>query len=267
MPSGKVVPSPIFVALVVATIASAAHLASTKAEGLFSSGGLIGFDPSLNTRLSLFVFVALAWVVSLTFHEFGHAFTAWKGGDYTVASKGYLNLDPRKYTDPGLSLLLPMVFLLMGGIGLPGGAVWIQTNLIASKWMRSLMSLAGPLTNLAFAFVALVPIRLGIVDSDRYGLMVGLAFVGFLQISAFVLNMIPMPGLDGFGALEPHLSRELSLQFRQVGRNGFLILIAVLWFWKAANRAFFDFVFWIFELSGVDSSLAIDGLRAFQFWN
>src|SRR3982074_2160349 len=75
------------------------------------------------------VFLVLGgWGVSLCLHEFGHAFVAFKGGDREVYFKGYLTLDPRRYTDPVLSLVLPLALLAIGGIPLPGGAVWINHN-------------------------------------------------------------------------------------------------------------------------------------------
>ena len=61
--------------------------------------------------------------MSLCLHEFGHALVAYRGGDRSVRGKGYLTLDIRRYTDVGLSFVLPVLFLLLGGIPLPGGAV------------------------------------------------------------------------------------------------------------------------------------------------
>ena len=82
-----------------------------------------------------FIVVLVGWVFSLTLHEFSHAFVAYRGGDYTVKDKGYLTFNPLKYTHPVYSILLPLVFLLLGGIGLPGGAVYIETwRLYSRKW-------------------------------------------------------------------------------------------------------------------------------------
>ena len=63
-------------------------------------------------RLAVFVLVVSGWVVGLCLHEFGHALTAYRGGDTTVADTGYLTLDPLKYTDPLLSLILPVTLHL-----------------------------------------------------------------------------------------------------------------------------------------------------------
>ena len=67
-----------------------------------------------------FMIVLLGWIFSLCLHEFSHALVAYYGGDYTVKDKGYLTFNPLKYTHPVFSLLLPLLFLVMGGIGLPG---------------------------------------------------------------------------------------------------------------------------------------------------
>ena len=62
--------------------------------------------------------------------------------------KGYLTLDPRKYTDPVFSLVLPLLILAIGGIPLPGGAVWINHHALRNKRVESMVSLAGPFFNL-----------------------------------------------------------------------------------------------------------------------
>ena len=95
-----------------------------------------------------FIVVLVGWILSLSLHEFSHALVAYMGGDYTVREKGYLTFNPLKYTHPVYSLLLPLLFLVMGGIGLPGGAVYIETWRLRSKNWRTAVSLAGPLSHL-----------------------------------------------------------------------------------------------------------------------
>ena len=83
-----------------------------------------------------FIVVLIGWVFSLTLHQFSHAMVPYRGGDFTVREKGYLTFNPLKYTHPVYSILLPVVFLLLGGIGLPGGAVYIETwRLYSRKWV------------------------------------------------------------------------------------------------------------------------------------
>ena len=103
-------PSPIFLGLVA--------LFASPVDGLDRASATSSFD--------VFLFVAAGWIVSLCLHEYAHALVAYKGGDHDVAHRGYLTLNPMKYTHPLLSFVLPVVFLLLGGIGLPGGAVWVD---------------------------------------------------------------------------------------------------------------------------------------------
>ncbi len=63
-----------------------------------------------------FGIVLFGWIFSLCLHEFSHALVAYYGGDYTVREKGYLTFNPLKYTHPLFSILLPMLFLVLGGI-------------------------------------------------------------------------------------------------------------------------------------------------------
>ena len=90
-----------------------------------------------------FVFVLIGWIFSLCLHEFSHTLVAYLGGDTTVKDKGYLTFNPLKYTHPVYSLLLPLLFLVLGGIGLPGGAVYIETWRLRSRNSISAVSARG----------------------------------------------------------------------------------------------------------------------------
>jgi Zn-dependent protease len=106
--------------------------------------------------IEIAIFVFLGWILSLCLHEFGHAIAAYYGGDTSVKEKGYLTLNPLKYVDPVLTLIMPMIFLLMGGIGLPGASVYINSSQIRNRMWLSLTSIAGPLASLVSALVLVV---------------------------------------------------------------------------------------------------------------
>ena len=108
--------SPWFLALVAVTVLGGFLAASATTRPVLTTG--------------IVLLVLAGWAVSLCLHEFGHAYTAYRGGDRSVRAKGYLTLDIRRYADLGLSLVLPVFFLLLGGIPLPGGAVWIDHGAI-----------------------------------------------------------------------------------------------------------------------------------------
>ncbi len=245
-------PSPIFLAIVALTAA----------------GGTVAWLSAQQIRplayVGVFVFVIFGWLVSLCLHEFGHAYTAWRFGDRDVAVRGYLTLNPLKYSHPLLSLGLPVLFIALGGIGLPGGAVYVQTAFM-SKRQKTLVSLAGPAVNLVFAVVLLTLIRV-LYDPAHSVFWAGMAFLAFLQITALLLNMLPIPGLDGYGALEPHLSAETQRALQPAKQWGFFLLLLLL-LAPGLNQWFFSAVYWLFDLSGVSSALSAVGGQLTRFWS
>lgn len=214
--------------------------------------------------VGVFLFVIAGWLVSLCLHEFGHAYTAWRFGDQDVAIRGYLTLNPLKYSSPLLSLGLPLLFIALGGIGLPGGAVYLRTEFMTPR-QRTLVSLAGPSANLVLGIVLLVATKM-FWDPAHSVFWAGVAFLGFLQVTALVLNLLPIPGLDGYGAVEPHLSPATRRALEPVRQFGFVILIVVL-MTPALNQWFFNIVFWFFDLSGVPDRLAMFGGHLTRFWS
>src|SRR5262245_54266040 len=149
--------------------------------------------------MECFYIVTAAWIFSVCLHEFAHAWVAYRGGDHTVKDKGYLTFNPLKYTDPVFSIILPVVFMALGGIGLPGGAVYINRSLLRSRRWETMMSLAGPGANLVVAILIGALFKFGVVPASTDSLAaVSLAFLLHLQVSAIILNLLPLPPLDGF---------------------------------------------------------------------
>ncbi|MDU0290170.1 site-2 protease family protein [Saccharothrix longispora] len=249
MKRSAVRPSPLFLSLLAVTVAGAV---------------LTLFDES---RVALIggtvLFVLGGWAVSLCLHEFGHAIVAYRGGDHAVRAKGYLTLDIRRYTDPVLSIVLPLVLLAFGGIPLPGGAVWINHHALRDRRVESMVSLAGPLSNLLLGFLLAMSVAL---FSPPLGLAAALSYLAMLQVLAFVLNILPIPGLDGWGAIEPYMSysvRQFGAKARQWAP---FVLFAVLIGFPTVARLFFDASYAVFGLVGGEDWLAGRGQRTFMFW-
>jgi Zn-dependent protease len=245
-------PSPIFLALVAITAAGGvlAWLSASTVQPL--------------AYIGVFIFVIAGWMVSLCLHEFAHAFTAWRFGDHDVEVRGYLTLNPLRYAHPVLSIVFPVLIIAIGGIGLPGGAVWVRTSWM-TKRQKTLVSLSGPFTNLAFAVVLLVLTRLAYDDAHAV-FWAGMAFLGFLQVTAFVLNILPVPGFDGYGALEPHLSPQTQRAVAPAKGWAFIIVLLLL-FTPEVNRWFFSVVLWFFDIFNVPPWLVGDGRGLTQFWS
>lgn len=250
-------PSPIFYGILAVTVLGGVLLA------LFP---ILDADASQDpvATIGLLLLVLGGWALSLTLHEFGHAIVAYRGGDTEVAAKGYLTMDVRHYTDPALSIVLPLVILAIGGIPLPGGAVWINHWALRSRTVAMWVSLAGPLSNLAFGL--LLTLAIAFIPGIPVSLLIGLSLLAWFQILAFVLNILPVPGLDGWGAIEGYLSP----QAREIGAKArpwaplvlFLLLITA----PPVADLFFALADGAFTLVGGDGQIARVGLGLFQFW-
>lgn len=248
-------PSPVFLALV----------ALTAVGGVLAwTAGSVGPTNPPLAYAGVFVFVITGWVVSLCLHEFGHAVTAWRFGDHDVAARGYLTLNPLKYSNPMLSLGLPLLFIALGGIGLPGGAVWVRTDFM-TKRQRTLVSLAGPAANLILAGLLLGAGAL-FASPERSVFWSGVAFLGLLQVMALVLNLLPIPGLDGFSALEPHLSPQTQHALAGFKQWGILLLLFIL-LMPPLNGWFFGAVYGLYDLLGGNRGLAASGFLLTLFWH
>ena len=80
---------------------------------LFLTSGWMTWAEFGNVRLDVFLFVVSGWLVSLCLHEYAHAVVAFMAGDRNVAHRGYLTLNPLKYSHPLLSIVLPVVVVLL----------------------------------------------------------------------------------------------------------------------------------------------------------
>ncbi len=170
-----------------------------------------------NVRFDVFLFVISGWLVSLCLHEYAHALVAFRAGDLGVAERGYLTLNPLKYSHPLLSIVLPVVVVLLGGIGLPGGAVWVEHGQIRGRLRHTLISLAGPLTNVVFTLLLVLPFVFNPDLVAHLEFWAGVALLAFLQLTASLLNLLPVPGLDGGNIIQPVAVAEVAAGVRPDG--------------------------------------------------
>ena len=211
-----------------------------------------------------FLVVLVGWIFSLCLHEFSHALVAYYGGDTTVREKGYLTFNPLKYTHPVFSIVLPLLFLFMGGIGLPGGAVYIERWRIHNRFWLSAMSLAGPLANLLFAIILGLILRFSPVTDS--GIWPGLSFLLVLQISAVLFNLIPLPPFDGYNAIEPFLPQAIHGLVDSFRDMAIWIVLLAFWFVPSIGSLFWGTVFTLSTSLGVDWDMVTAGLQQFRFW-
>jgi len=252
---GAIRVSPVFLALVAATAASGALL-------------WYGIVPAYAGPLTI-LFVTAGWITSVCVHEFAHALVAYLGGDLSVKDSGYLDMNPLRYTNVLLSLVMPVLFLLLGGIGLPGGAVYINRAALRSRTWDSTVSVAGPvgtlLCGLLVALPFVIPGHGAWINQTNLNFFAALAFLGFIEAVALVLNLLPVPGLDGCGIIRPwlpYLAQGFAIQY---GQLGILAVFAALWLVPPVSQAFFGFVFDITNLIGIDPRFIIYGQAHMRF--
>ena len=185
------------------------------------------------------VFFLLALVVSISIHEFSHAWSAYQLGDPTARNQGRLTLNPIRHFDPLGALMI--VFMAISGVGIgwgkpvPVNPYNLRTN---PRVGMGLTSAAGPFSNLVLATLCAIPLRLG------WG-MPGVAqtFLWTLvltNVSLAIFNLIPLPPLDGFGVIQGLLGTfrtrwayEWGARLDRLAPFGPILLLALLslgWF-------------------------------------
>lgn len=213
-----------------------------------------------------FAFVLVGWVLAVMAHEFAHAGVAYLAGDHTVRDKGYLSFDPRRYGDLGTSLVIPLIALALGGIGFPGGAVYLRNDLMRSPAWRAAASLAGPAATLAVLLVLALVLDLWSGAALPDALFAALAMLAFLQATALVLNLLPLPGLDGFNALRPFLPKAWAPAIRKAEGVALLLLLAAVFLIPGFSDLLFGVAVVLAAALGVPVDAIQSGWDAFHFW-
>eukprot|EP00457_Paulinella_chromatophora_P008724 gb/GEZN01008768.1/.p1 GENE.gb/GEZN01008768.1/~~gb/GEZN01008768.1/.p1 ORF type:complete len:347 (+),score=25.66 gb/GEZN01008768.1/:37-1077(+) len=240
---------------------------------------------SLSNSSEAFIgFVLVTWLCSLCLHEFFHASAAYYFGDIRVKESGYLHMDISAYSHFLISVFVPMAFLYFAGLPLPGGAVYINQSALRGRFSKSLVALAGPLANLVCMVMLWTPFLYHegpyegpyLVDgnaTDQNALLQaakdlaahtrlwqGLALSVFFQLSALVLNLLPLPPLDGFNALLPWLPPSVTRLFVQPQMWFFslasLLLVVLVYYTLGLNL----FLLHLMQYSGIPVILAQSGL-------
>lgn len=191
-------------------------------------------------------YTASTWVVpvllAVTLHEAAHGWTAWKLGDDTAKRLGRVSFNPLRHVDPFGTVVLPGLLLAVSAPFLFGWAKPVPVNFLRLRDPRRgmvIVAAAGPVMNLFLAygsalclhFVPLLPAGLGEwVSATLFNAVL-------LNVVLAVINMLPLPPLDGgrvaVGLLPPALARPLA----RLERYGFAILIAVLFVVPILSRA------------------------------
>lgn len=174
----------------------------------------------------------LVLLFSLSFHEYAHAWMAFRCGDDTAALMGRLTMNPIAHLDPFLSILLPIIsykagFLMGGGKPVPVNPYRMRNPARDSM----LVALAGPVSNVvlagAFTVVLQIAFRTSVIEEFSLPYTI---FQEAIRLNLFLafFNMIPVPPLDGSRVLSYFLPRPAREVFFAMDRYGFVIIFLLL---------------------------------------
>ena len=189
-------------------------------------------DLSLMQRIAVW---ALPVLFAITVHEVAHGWMARRLGDPTAMMLGRLTLNPIKHIDPVGTLLVPAVLLMLGGFmfgwAKPVPVTW--QNLRHPKRDMALVAVAGPLANLVMAMLWALVMKLGLfIGSESAWVAQPMVYMGAagisINIALMVLNLLPIPPLDGGRVLAGLLPGPMSWQLSRIEPYGFIILLALL---------------------------------------
>jgi len=196
----------------------------------------------------LIVFVVI--IISMTLHEFAHAYVSYKLGDYSAKLQGRLTLNPIQHIDPIMTIAVPLALALIGA-PIFGGAKPVPINPFALRWREwgmALVALAGPITNLLIAFVAFGVWSLSGYQSVGVLSEIVMVFV-FVNLGFFVFNMIPIPPLDGSRVLYAMAPETVQNWMEVFEKYGIMVIFTfLLLFNNLFSKFISDAVNYIFGL-------------------
>lgn len=188
-----------------------------------------------------------AVLVALAFHEWGHAYAAYRLGDPTARNLGRMTVDPFKHID-----LMGFIMMILFRFGWAKPVPINPNNFKNPRRDEIIVSLAGVTVNFLLAFVTM-GIVLSIsfftqIENEAYSKIMSNFF--FINLALMVFNLIPVPPLDGYHVLKNLLIRKVNLKFFwSIERYSYLILIALLLLPATSN-------FLTFAVSGIVSGFS-----------
>ncbi len=184
----------------------------------------------LDNLIQTISLAAIPVLFAITLHEAAHGYVARHFGDMTAYQQGRISLNPMRHIDPIGTILLPLLTLAIGGI-LFGWAKPVPVNFSALRHPKKDMlwvAIAGPASNLLMALGWALLYKLAWMNPDSYFTepMMGMAEWG-IKINAvlLVLNLLPLPPLDGGRVAVSLLPYRQAIQLSKIEPYGMFILI------------------------------------------
>lgn len=198
----------------------------------------------LNVAQKIAVWV-LPVLLAITVHEVAHGWVANRLGDSTARMMGRLTLNPIKHIDPVGTLLVPAITLFASGFvfgwARPVPVTW--RNLKQPKRDMAFVAAAGPASNLLMALVWALVMRIGVHYHAAFGgfaqplILMGVAGI-FVNTLLLLVNLVPVPPLDGGRLLTGMLPSRLAARFGRIEPFGIFIVLGLLFtglLWTVIN--------------------------------
>ncbi|MBF0243963.1 MAG: site-2 protease family protein [Planctomycetes bacterium] len=190
----------------------------------------------------------LLLVVSVILHELGHAWAAHRLGDDTAKRAGRITVNPLPHIDPFMTVILPLVLVVSGSPIIFGGAKPVPVNPFAFRHVSPrkgmmLVGAAGPLVNLLLMLLCSLLLALLSGISPIFTLLLCHAIL--LNSLLFVLNMIPIPPLDGSRILAGLTPKNFARELMRLERFGLFFIFFLLFLFQSE---FLSLVFSLAEL-------------------
>ena len=187
---------------------------------------------SIYTKLFLYVII----VLSASFHEFAHAFAAFRLGDSTARDEGRMTLNPFKHIDLTGTVVIPLFLLFFGGvfIGWAKPVPYNPYNLRDKKYGSLKVGFAGPAANFLIALILGIFLRLvfaGIFGATVFSevFLFAVALIIYINIFLGIFNLIPIPPLDGSKVLMD-LFPKTAYAMATLGVVGIFLALAIAFF-------------------------------------
>jgi Zn-dependent protease len=182
---------------------------------------------------------ALPVVLAITMHEAAHGYVARHYGDFTAHAAGRISLNPARHIDLIGTIIVPLTLFIVSKLTMGAGFLfgWAKpvpvnfTNLHRPKRDMLWVAAAGPAANLFMAFTWALVIKFGLAipDSSFATPMILMGIAGIqINVILMVLNLLPLPPLDGGRMAVSLLPHRIAYQFARLEPYGLIILLLLL---------------------------------------
>lgn len=174
------------------------------------------------------VFFVVSLILTIPIHEAMHGYMAYWLGDDTAEAAGRLTLNPLKHIDPFTTILLPTVMVLLGlpPLMIAKPVPFNPYRVKFGEYGAALVGFAGPLSNILIAIIASIFLRVEAVNLS-INVIQFLEILVDVNVALFIINMIPIPPLDGSRILYAFAPEPLQKIMQRIESYGFTSIIFI----------------------------------------